>query len=251
MDKNIFERMSSSYDRIHLEETQLKNGKKNIIIKPQIKLLFGWSVFILCAVLAFVFVLSPGKKNDSTTKDSKDNVSTEQIVNQDEHKTTVPYEKDAYADLNEFMEKYYKAITDCDNETLQAMVTNPDIYDTNDDLKKKAEFIKEYTNLTVYTKKSIEDGNFVVYVVSNVSIAGVNSALYDIQKFYVVNGERGYMINNGELSEEVTDFINTVTADKDIQKVYASVKKENEKLEKSDVTIKEQFYDVINKDKSE
>ena len=79
----------------------------------------------------------------------------------------------------------------------------------------------------------------------------MNSALYDIQKFYVVNGERGYMINNGELSEEVTDFINTVTADKDIQKVYQSVKKENEKLEKSDVTIKEQFYDVINKDKSE
>lgn len=253
MDKNWMNQLNLSYEKFHLEESNIKKGNKTIVVKPQIKLLLGWSLFILLLVVAYVFVLRPSEEKPKevakkTTQETTQDVVEEEITNQDVHETTVPYEQDAYPELNDFITNYYTAITSCNIETLQSMVTNPGEYSSDANLKKKAEFIKEYTNITVYTKKSCEEGNFVVYVVSNINISGVNSAPYDIHKYYVVNGERGYMINNGELSQEVEDFIIQVTADEDIQKVYEAVNSENEQMLSQDHTIQEQFYDVINKD---
>lgn len=243
MDKNILNQMSDSYEKLHLEDTQLKKGDKTIIISSKLKLILGWSVFLLCCILSYAFVLRPSDKKNHKPEDVKEqNVDIE-----DEHKTTVPYEKDAYPELNAFMEEYYSAMTSCNNQILQKMVTNPEIYNDAEVLKKKAEFITDYSNITVYTKESIEEGNYVAYVVSTVTIAGVNSAIYDIEKYYIVNGERGYMINNGELSDEVSQYIATVTGDKDIQKVFQSVKDKNEELQAKDPSIQEQFYDIITK----
>lgn len=249
MDNKLLDKVSESYEKFHLEDSQIKKGDKSIVVSSKLKLILGWSVFVLCCILAYIFVLNPSKKE--TSNKNPENVVLEDVEIGDEHKTTIPYEKDAYEDLNEFMEIYYDAIIRCDNMKLQKMVTDPSVYSSDEALKKKAEFITDYSDLTVYTKESIEEGNFVVFVVSTVTISGVNSSYYDIQKFYVVNGERGYMINNGTLSEEVSDYIAKVTGDKDIQKIYQSVKEKNEKIQKKDPSIEEQFYDVIKKGTSE
>lgn len=249
MDNQLLDKVRQSYESFHLEDSQIKKGDKAIVVSSKLKLILGWSVFVLCCILAYIFVLNPTKKE--TNNGNPEAVVLEDVEIEDEHKTTVPYEKDAYEDLNEFMETYYDAIIRCDNIRLQKMVTDPSVYSSDEALKKKAEFITDYSDLTIYTKESIEEGNFVVFVVSTVTISGVNSSFYDIQKFYVVNGERGYMINNGTLSEEVSDYIAKVTGDKDIQKIYQSVKEKNEKIQKKDPSIEEQFYNVIKKETSE
>jgi hypothetical protein len=61
-----------------------------------------------------------------------------------------------------------------------------------------------------------------------------------------VNGERGYMINNGTLSEDVQDYIEKVKGDADIQKVYKAVEKKNEELKEKDSSL-QQFYDIISR----
>ena len=250
MDKNIINRMSDSYERIHLEDTELKKGDKTIVIRPQLKLIFGWSVFALCCILAYVLVLQPSKEKDRDDNKPGEVAQQNEDV-QKEHETTVPYEKDAYPELNTFIQEYYNAMTACNNQVLQKMVTNPGIYSDDEALKKKAEFITEYSNITVYTKESVEEGNLVVFVVSTVTISGVNSSIYDIEKYYVVNGERGYMINNGELSEEVTQYIDRVTGDEDIQEVFQAVKEKNEELKAKDPSIEEQFYNIVKKGEEE
>lgn len=246
MENNLYDRMKDSYHKIHLEDTELKRKDGSVVISPKLKLILGWSVFVLCCLIAYVFVLNPGRKQKGTVE------KPEEVIEQDvdvkeEHDTMVPYEKDAYSDLNEFIQEYYTSITSCNYKALQKMVTDSSVYKNDESLKKKAEFITGYSDITVYTKPSLEEGNYVAYVVSNVTISGVNSSLYDIQKYYIVNGERGYMINNGTLSEELNDYIAKVTGDADIQKIYQSVKEKNEKLEAKDPTIKEQFYDILKK----
>lgn len=244
---NLFDHMSETYEKIHLKDTEIKKGEKTIVVSSKLKLILGWSVFVLCFVLAFIFVLSPSQV--AKHADPNDVVEKEVDV-KEKHTTTIPYEKDADAELCTFMKDYYSYITLCNNLALQRMVLDPKPYKDNESLKKKAEFITEYSDFTVYTKKSIEEGSYVVFVVSQVKISGVNSKLYDIQRFYVVNGERGYMINNGILSDEVTEYIKTVSGDADIQKIYQSVQEKNEKLKKKDPTIQEQFYDIIEKQKN-
>lgn len=246
MKKNIFDRMSDSYENFHLKDTEFRKGNSTITISPKLKLTLGWSLFILCCVVAYTVLGSPLKKNKPISEEEKKSVLDQKVDVDEEHDTIVPYEKDAEKELNAFIESYLKAITTCDNLALQDMVTNPDEYNNAEALKKKAEFITGYDNITVYTKAGLDEGSYVAFVVTNVTIAGVNSSPYDIITLYIVNGARGYLINNGTLSEDAQAYIEKIKGDKDIQKIYRSVEKKNNELKEKDSSLQE-FYDIISR----
>lgn len=246
MKKNIFDKMTDSYDNFHLKESELKMGNETLYLSPKLKLILGWSVFFLCCVLIYVFlgdVIGPKKP---ISMEEKKAVLDEKIDTDKEHDTIVPYEKDANKDLNAFIEKYFKAITSCDNMALQEMVTNGSEYASDEDLKKKAEFITAYDNITVYTKEGLDEGSYVVFVVANVTIAGVNSSPYDIMTLYIVNGARGYLVNNGTLTDDANEYIEKIKGDADIQKVYKAIEKKNAELKEKDASLRE-FYEIISR----
>ena len=246
MKKNIFDRMSDSYERFHLKESEIRMGNDSISVSPKLKLVLGWSVFLLCAVLAYVFVEFPFLNVGGATKVDKKDVLSQKVDTKNEHDTIVPYEKDADKELNAFIGDYFKAITSCDNEKLQDMVTDSSEYSNNESLKKKAEFITGYDNITVYTKEGLEEGSYVAFVVSNLTIAGVNSSPYDISTLYIVTGSQGFRIQNGTLPDEISKYIEKVKGDKDIQKIYKSVEKKNEALKEKDSSL-QQFYEIISR----
>lgn len=245
MKKNLFDKMSDSYENFHLKELKLGDGADVITVSPKLKLGLGWSLFILCCVLAYIFVGLPfvNKAKDVSKKD-REAVLKEDINVDEEHDTIIPYEKDADESLNEFVETYFTAITSCDYLRLQDMVTDADEYRDDENLKRKAEFITGYENITVYTKAGLNEGSYIAFVVANLTIAGVNSSPYDIITLYIVNGERGYMINNGELPADVKEYIEKVKGDADIQKVYKAVEKKNAELKAKDASLQE-FYEII------
>ena len=221
-------------------------GNDSISVSPKLKLVLGWSVFLLCAVLAYVFVGFPFLNVGGAAKADKKDVLSQEVDTKNEHDTIVPYEKDADKELNAFIGDYFKAITSCDNEKLQDMVTDSSEYSNNESLKKKAEFITGYDNITVYTKEGLEEGSYVAFVVSNLTIAGVNSSPYDISTLYIVTGSQGFRIQNGTLPDEISKYIEKVKGDKDIQKIYKSVEKKNEALKEKDSSL-QQFYEIISR----
>lgn len=246
MGKNIFDKMSDSYENFHLKDTELRKGNSTITISSRLKLALGWSLFILCCILAYALLGSPFQQKRIISEEEKQSVLEQKVDIDEEHDTIVPYEKDAEKELNEFVETYLNAITTCDNLALQDMVTNPDEYNDAESLKKKAEFITGYSNITVYTKAGLDEGSYVAFVVANVTIAGVNSSPYDITTLYIVNGARGYLVNNGKLSEDAQAYIEKIKGDKDIQKIYRSVEKKNNELKEEDSSLQE-FYDIISR----
>ncbi len=246
MKKNIFDKMSDSYERFHLKESEIHMGSDTISVSPKLKLALGWSIFILCCVFAYIFVGFPFVNAGKAKKTDKDEVLQKEIDVNEEHDTMVPYEKDADKDLNAFIKEYFTAITDCDNEKLKDMVTDASEFADNENLKRKAEFITEYNNITVYTKEGLDEGSYVAFVVSNLTIAGVNSSPYDISTLYIVMGSQGFRIQNGTLSEEISKYIEKVKGDKDIQKVYKSVEKKNAAMKEKDASLQE-FYDIISR----
>lgn len=243
MKKSIFDKMSDSYENFHLKESKIGGG--TVTVSPKLKLTLGWSLFILCCVLAYIFLGMPFvKKSKTVTQQEKKAVLDEKVKTDEEHDTIIPYEKDVDDVLNEFIANYFTAITSCDYLRLQDMVTNADEYSDDENLKKKAEFITGYDNITVYTKAGLEEDSYIAFVVANLTIAGVNSSPYDIMTLYIVNGERGYMINNGELTPDVKEYIEKVKGDADIQKVFKAVEKKNAEMKEKDSSL-QQFYDTI------
>lgn len=243
MKKNVFDKLNDSYESFHLNESEINVGNNSIYISPRLKLILAWSIFVLCCVLAYIFLFDTKPKTE-VSQEEKEAILEEKVDSDEEHDTIIPYQKDVNDELNKFINKYLRAITDCDNETLQEMVTNSSEYNSAEGLKKKAEFITNYDNITVYTKEGLDEGSYIAFVVANVTIAGVNSSPYDIITLYVVDGARGYIVNNGKISKDATDYIEKVKGDKDIQKIYKSVEKKNKELENKDDTLKE-FYDII------
>lgn len=246
MKKNIFDKMADSYEEFHLQDTEIHKGGSTIVISPKLKLALGWSLFVLCLVLVYVLLGNPFKKDETITSEDKEKVLNTEVDVEEEHDTIIPYEKDADKELNAFIENYLKAITNCDNLALQDMVTDSNEYNDAKDLEKKAEFITAYDNITVYTKQGLDEGSYVAFVVANVTISGVNSTPYDIITLYIVNGARGYLINNGQLSKDTQDYIEKIKGDEDIQKIYRSVEKKNSELKEKDASLRE-FYDIISR----
>ena len=236
----------SSYEKFHLRDTEIRKGNSTITIRPKLKLMLGWSLFILCCVLAYAVLGVPFGQGKTISEEEKKAVLDEKVDVDEEHDTIVPYEKDADEELNAFIESYFNAITTCDNLALQDMVTDSSEYNDVESLKKKAEYITGYTNITVYTKAGLDEGSFVAFVVANLTIAGVNSSPYDIITLYIVNGSRGYLVNNGTLSEDAQIYIEKIKGDKDIQKIYRSVEKKNNELKEKDASLRE-FYDIISR----
>lgn len=247
MKKNMFDRISDAYDDFHLKASELKLGKGTVVVRPGLKLALGWSIFALCCVFGLIgFGGSSFGSGKDISQEEKEAVLEEDVALNEEHNTIVPYEKNADEELNQFIEKYYTAITECDYVSLQDMVTDPSEYRNADMLKRKAEFITAYDDITVYTKAGLDEGSYIAFVVARISIVGVNSAPYDISTLYVLNGARGYLINNGSLSLDTQEYIEKVKGDKDIQKIYRSVEKENEKLKEKDNSL-QQFFEIISR----
>ncbi|MBE5925116.1 MAG: hypothetical protein E7271_11780 [Lachnospiraceae bacterium] len=248
MDKNVFDKMSDYSESFHFKDSELHVGNDTLYISPKLKLILGWSLFVLCCVLVYAIMGNPFTKG--ALKDSPEDIKKEVLdldVDADEtHETILPYEKNQDEDLNAFIMEYFAAITECDNQKLQDMVTDASQYSSDELLKKKAEFITAYDNITVYTKDGPDEGSYVAFVVSNLSISGVNSSPYDIVVLYIVTGAQGFRIMNGTLPAETQEYIAKIKGDKDIQKVFSSVAKQNEKLTKKDSTLKD-FYDIISK----
>ena len=248
MKKNVFDKMSDSYENFHFKDSEVHAGNNTLYISPRIKLILGWSLFILCCILAYVFLGNPfaEDKNKSISQEEKQEILDKEVDVDEEHATIIPYEKDDNEDLNAFIEEYFNAITACDNVKLQDMVTDSSEYSGDDALRKKAGYITEYSNITVYTKDGFDEGSYVAFVVSNLTITGVNSSPYDIVTLYIVTGAQGFRIVNGELSEETKNYIDKIKGDEDIQKVFQSVEEENAKLADKDSSLRD-FYEIISR----
>lgn len=248
MKKNIFDKMSDSYEDFHFKDTEVHVGNDTLYISPRLKLILGWSLLILCCVIAYAVMGNPfaTKKNKGVELDKRQEVIEKEVDVDEEHDTMMPYAKDDNEELNNFIYAYFNAITDCDNILLQDMVTDSSVYANDQSLKKKAEYITAYSNMTVYTKDGPDEGSYVAFVVSNLTINGVNSSPYDIVTLYIVTGAQGFRIVNSQLPEETENYIAKVKGDKDIQKVFQSVEKENKKLVEKDSTLQD-FYEIISR----
>ena len=137
MEKNVLDKFSDSYDEIHLKESEINVGNGTFCISPKLKLILGWSIFVLSCVLAYIALTLPNKKMN--TKNQQDILTEQQEDTEQTDLANQTLEKDADSELNAFIEQYFTAITSCDNESLKDMVTDPTVYTDNESLLKKSE----------------------------------------------------------------------------------------------------------------
>jgi hypothetical protein len=155
------------------------------------------------------------------------------------------YQENAIADINKLFMDYYQAMVDCNQDTLKASVTDSSIYDDMTGTMQKAMLYVDYDNINCYTVPGVAAQEFVVYVMCNLTIAGVNSRPLDISSYYVVKTDEGYKIDNGVHTSAVTELMSETNADASIQALYQLVMEDTNYCIENDQTFAD-FYSEIN-----
>ncbi len=224
---------------------------KNICSKYK-KYIATGAMLILLGVVITSSRSASGNPDDKTT----DQVSTagDDQTQTDEEK----FEVDAYPEVNALFEEYYGYYAKGDTDSI-AKIARP-IQDTEVSyIKTFSEYIDRYENIKCYTKKGIEEDEFVVSVSVDMMFKDIETGAPDLGCFYVRKDENGaYYIDNvysqfnhrkSTMDVEINTLMTEYMQDADVIELTKEVQKEYEKaLEKDEklrVMANETLKDAI------
>lgn len=67
MHSDFWKKLNEQFDRIHLQDTEIKTKSGTIYINPNLKLILGWLIFMILVVI-FLVVCKPFSKKIQTVK---------------------------------------------------------------------------------------------------------------------------------------------------------------------------------------
>lgn len=111
---------------------------------------------------------------------------------------------------------YYNAMATGDEETLRSVcdeISDKDMYR----YVELSQYIDYYPTLEIYTKTGPEEGAVIAYVYYKISFVGHEEEVPGYQALYIcTNDQGGLYIKRGENSEEVNEYIKTVSTQDDV-----------------------------------
>lgn len=111
---------------------------------------------------------------------------------------------------------YYNAMATGDEETLRSVcdeISDKDMYR----YVELSQYIDYYPTLEIYTKTGPEEGSVIAYVYYKIAFVGHEEEVPGYQALYIcTNDQGGLYIKRGENSEEVNDYIKTVSTQDDV-----------------------------------
>ena len=220
MQNNFFRRLNQVFNRIHLQDTEIKTKGESIYINPTVKLIIGWSIFLV-AFLLFIIIGKPcAHTGNGTAGGQKEQTSNEDYV---------PFQRNEYPEINSFVENYLNAITSEDVTVLSTMVKDPTPY-TPERLSQRKQYVLSYSNVDCYTKPGLTDGSYVVYAIVNTQIPGVEVQPLSMHLLYLVPNEYGgFILDNTTVSEpDIDAYLNQIERDPDVVELYDRVTQNND-----------------------
>lgn len=180
------------------------------------------AVIIIGATLVFTLGKKGGGKvkpdpkpvitiDDSTTGDSQ------------EEKNLNPFEENAYPEINELINTYYKALEEYDADTYNQIVDSEKDM-TVERLKKSGEFIEGYQNITIYTKKGLLDDSYIAFISFDIKFINIETLAPSLVQRYICKDDQGNVyIYDGDLDGEVNTYIQEMMESDDVKELSKDV----------------------------
>lgn len=238
MQDNFWKNWNEKFDKLHLQDTELRYGVQKIYINPAVKLIAAWAVFVLAFVL-FILIGKPFAKKDGIPvgKSGEQTGSNEEFV---------AFERNEYPEVNSFVENYMKALTSGDMNVLSTMVADPSQFTDSERMQKRMELVLNYSNIDCYTKPGLTEGSYIVYAVMNTQIPDVDVQPLSLHQFYLMPNEFGGFLHNNIASTdvEIEAYMNQIDRDPDVVELYERVDRNNEESAQADESLRA-FYERI------
>lgn len=131
--------------------------------------------------------------------------------------TPIPvYPLERLEGMDDFIEEFYIAKTACDVEKLKTLYVDPSKVETREQLQAMVQYIEEYKNIETYTKKSIEEGAYIVYAYHEIKFSSINTLAPGLSKFYVVTDDQGNFKIASDFNPTIEEYFNARNEDQDV-----------------------------------
>ena len=172
-------------------------------------------------VVAVAVTVSVSLSMNNSHKEAQQQAEAESALaaSQEETETAtqeVPLVANEEGDIYSLVATYYNAMATGDESTLRTVcdeISDKDMYR----YVELAQYIDYYPTLEIYTKTGPEDGSVIAYVYYKIKFVGHDEEVPGYQALYICTNDQGELyIKRGENSEEVNDYIKTVSTQDDV-----------------------------------
>ena len=176
----------------------------------------------------------PAKKTEQK-KESTDSEKTDEDKSEKEDENAL--EKNAYPEVNALIESFYSAWGKKDIAQMKELTDN---FNATDETKvTNATYIESYENVTVYTKKGLDEDSYVVFAAYDLKFKDIATPAPGLSELYVYKNEAGkYVIQNDDTNAEVQECIEKTRQEKDVTELIAEVEEKLNAAIASDDTLK-------------
>lgn len=175
-------------------------------------------------MLIIVFADKQSGKGDANGTGSSDVINLTESVQSDNNVyqndfSDYELKKNAYPEINELMNTYFKALTDGDIETVKKILILGDgeTFEKKEELmKSEGEYIEAYNNIDCYTKNGPEENSYVVYVAYDIKFLQMDTPVPGLARLYVVADEDSNYYIYSPYSSEVEAYMDEVDKSEDV-----------------------------------
>ncbi|NLO10240.1 MAG: hypothetical protein GX129_10300 [Clostridiales bacterium] len=131
--------------------------------------------------------------------------------------TPIPvYPLEEMEGMDAFIEVFFNAKASSDVDKLKSIYLDPSKVETREQLQKLVQYIEEYNNIKTYSKKSFEEGAYIVYAYHEIKFSSINTLAPGLSKFYVITDENGNFKIVSDKTPEVEEYFNARNEDEDV-----------------------------------
>lgn len=154
-------------------------------------------------------------------------------------------ELNKYADINKVVKEFYEAKLTCSEEDFIPIVTNANQLDM-ERLQRKIEYVNSYQNINCYTKKGINEIDYVVYVSYDLELATIDTYAPSIDELRITYVDGSPKVYLGTISEETSEYLKKLRTSEDVEVLVSDVVTRLDEACASDENLNE-FYQNIQK----
>ena len=217
-------------------------------------------ILVLTAVLLVFGYVKEGRYGaglDSETADYSDRLHQQQDVVIEPDTKEYHYnfggsilEKDAHHEINQLMEDYFRAVSQCDMDTFMKLFTSQDMTQEEQfrtSFEKQREYIEGYENISCYTADGLTEHTYVVYVSYNVKFSGVATPAPSLVEVYAEKCSDGqWRIFDGEATPELTAYLEAVRKNEDVVLLGKQIDQAKEEAMVSDEALRNRILFMEN-----
>ncbi len=199
-------------------------------------------IALICAVIIFAialvaikFVLQKETEQTNLVAETANDVLGEE-EEQIKEVTDAPLEQDAYPEINAFVNEYYQALSEGNQEIVTADRTQLDDLEWIK-ISKRSEFVDSYQNISCYTKPGPYSDTYICYVYYEVKFSDLEVLVPGLSTMYLVKTENSFVLNTSDVTEEEETYLLTISQQEDVVDLFRKVQVAYNDLTASDEVV--------------